>query len=169
MSSGKPGETDRTTGTMYATADKLATVWKQGKEKPSGAHMIFDAEKQTLWMIDDKDKSYTIIDKATLDQMAKQMDQASAQMQEMMAKLPPEQRRMMEKQMAKLKGDAGPEQGERKVTQDGRVDDVATFAVRERHREPMVGRGRDRRGADPQRADGRRQGRARDAHRVDHS
>ncbi len=128
MSTGKPGEKDRTTGTMYATADKLATVWQQGKDKSSGAHMIFDAEKQTLWMIDDKDKSYTIIDKATLDQMAKQLDQVDSRMKEAMANLPPEQRQMMEKQMAKLKGDAGPEQGERKVTKTGESKSVSGFS-----------------------------------------
>ena len=70
---------------IIAKDAELATVWQQGKEKSSGAHMIFDAEKQTLWMIDDKDKSYTVLDKATLDEMAKQLDQVDSRMKEAMA------------------------------------------------------------------------------------
>jgi hypothetical protein len=127
MSSGKPGGKDRTTGTMYATTDKLSTFWNQGKDKSSGAHMIFDAGKQTMWIIDDNEKSYMVLDKATLDEMAKQLDQVDDRMKEAMANLPPEQRQMMEKQMAKLKGGAGQEMGERKVIKTGESKSVSGF------------------------------------------
>ncbi len=89
--------------------------------------MIFDAGKQTMWIIDDKEKSYMVLDKATVDEMGKQIDQAGAQMQEAMSKLTPEQRQMMEKQMAKMKGAAAQKGEERKVTKTGESKSISGF------------------------------------------
>jgi hypothetical protein len=55
----------------------------------------------TLYVIDDKDKSYVVFDKATMDQLAKQLNAAMTQMKEQLAKMPAEQRAQVEQMMAK--------------------------------------------------------------------
>ena len=53
----------------------------------------------TLYIIDDADKSYVAFDKATMEQLAKKINGAMAQMKEQLAKLPPDQRAQMEQMM----------------------------------------------------------------------
>jgi hypothetical protein len=55
----------------------------------------------TLYVIDNKDKSYVVFDKATMEQLAKQLNAAMAQMKEQLAKMPAEQRAQVEQMMAK--------------------------------------------------------------------
>jgi hypothetical protein len=53
----------------------------------------------TLYIIDEADKSYVVVDKATLEQLAKKMAAAMAEMKEQLAKLPPDQRAQVEQMM----------------------------------------------------------------------
>ena len=53
----------------------------------------------TLYIIDDADKSYVLVDKATLELLAKKLAEQVALMKEQLAKLPPEQRAQMEQMM----------------------------------------------------------------------
>jgi hypothetical protein len=70
----------------------------------------------TLYVIDDKDKSYVVFDKATMEQLAKQLNTAMEQMKEQLAKMPPEQRAQVEQMMAaQMPGIMG---GEKKWTVD---------------------------------------------------
>jgi hypothetical protein len=50
----------------------------------------------TFYIIDDTDKSYVAVDKATLEQLAKKISAAMEQMKEQLAQMPPEQRAQME-------------------------------------------------------------------------
>jgi hypothetical protein len=50
----------------------------------------------TLYIIDETDKSYVVVDKATLDQLAKKMAVAMEEMKEQLSKLPPDERAQME-------------------------------------------------------------------------
>lgn len=50
----------------------------------------------TFYIIDDSDKSYVAVDKATLEQLAKKISAAMEQMKEQLAQMPPEQRAQME-------------------------------------------------------------------------
>lgn len=52
-----------------------------------------------MYVIDDKEKSYVVIDKATMEALAKKMGAAMEQAKQQLAKLPPEQRAMIEQQM----------------------------------------------------------------------
>src|SRR5690349_8313224 len=54
-------------------------------------------------MLDDKHKTYTEMDKATMEAYAKKANAAMAQMQEQMKNMPPEQRAQMEKMMGGMK------------------------------------------------------------------
>jgi Domain of unknown function (DUF4412) len=58
----------------------------------------------TLYIIDDADKSYVAFDKATMEQLAKKLNAAMAQMKDQLAKLPPEQRAQMEQMMPGMAG-----------------------------------------------------------------
>ena len=83
------------------------TQLKQKIYVQSGDGRFVDAEGRsslikgdTLYMIDDTDKSYIVFDKATMEQLAKKLSEADGHsMQEQMAKLPPEQRAQMEQMM----------------------------------------------------------------------
>jgi hypothetical protein len=62
----------------------------------SGAMLL---KGSTIYVIDDKRKSYRELDKATMQGYANQANAAMAQMQDRMAKMSPKQREMMEKMM----------------------------------------------------------------------
>ena len=67
-------------------------------------------KNNTMYIIDDKDKSYVAFDKATMEKLAKKISVQMEQAKEQLAKLPPEQRAQMEQMMPALGG------GERKHT-----------------------------------------------------
>jgi hypothetical protein len=58
----------------------------------------------TMYVIDDADKSYIAFDKATMEKLAVKINEAMAQMQEQLAKLPPEQRAQMEAMLPAMGG-----------------------------------------------------------------
>lgn len=58
----------------------------------------------TLYAIDDVDKSYVVVDKATLELLAKKIAVAMEEMKEQLAKLPPEQRAQMEEMVPGMSG-----------------------------------------------------------------
>jgi hypothetical protein len=62
--------------------------------------LIFDGTKQTLWIVNDAQKTYTELTKADVDRLASQMSGAMAMMQEQMKNMPPEQRARIEAMMA---------------------------------------------------------------------
>jgi len=82
----------------------------------------------TFYVIDDSDKSYIMFDKATMEQLAKKISDAMAQMKEQLAQLPPEQRAQMEQMMPGMAG------GDRKWTVEasdtGKSDKVDGRACR---------------------------------------
>jgi predicted secreted protein len=67
----------------------------------------------TMYIVDDDDKSYIVFDKATMEQLAQQLNSAMAKMKDQLAKLPPEQRAQIESQMGSMMGMGG---GEKKWT-----------------------------------------------------
>jgi hypothetical protein len=53
----------------------------------------------TMYIIDEADKSYIVFDKATMEQLAAKIKALREQMKEQIAKLPPEERAQMEQQL----------------------------------------------------------------------
>jgi hypothetical protein len=92
--------------------EPLQTMWIQSglaRMESNAARMgtvatIF--KNESMYVIDDGTKSYRVMDKASIDQMAGTLNDAMAKMREQMAKMPPEQRAMME-QMMKQQGVGG--------------------------------------------------------------
>jgi hypothetical protein len=94
----------------FVDGDGRATLIKQG----------------TLYIIDDADKSYVVFDKATMESLARTLNEAMAKMKEQLAKMPPEQRAQMEemlnKQMPGMAGDG--KQWTVEVMDTGKSDNV---------------------------------------------
>jgi hypothetical protein len=85
-------------------------------------------KNNTMYIIDDADKSYVAFDKATMAQLAQKISAQMEKMKEQLAKLPPEQRAQMEQMMPGMTG------GEQKHTVEaldtGKSDKVDGRACR---------------------------------------
>ena len=69
------------------------------------ATMIFLGDTDEMYVIDHKEKTYMVLDRATVERLGNQMSDAMKQMEEALKNVPPEQREMMERMMkGKMKG-----------------------------------------------------------------
>ena len=94
-----------------------------GRFADAGGHVTL-IKGDTLYMLDDSEKSYVVFDKATMEQLAKNLNEAMVKMKEQMAKLPPEQRAQMEQMMGGAGAMAGGQQWTVDVTDTGKTDKV---------------------------------------------
>jgi hypothetical protein len=91
-------------------------------KSPEGSmgSMIF--KDDTIYSLNPKDKTYSVMDRAAMKRMAEQINPMLKQMQERMAQMPPEQRAQMEKMMAGMTGMGPPKKQEmRKTGRSGKV------------------------------------------------
>jgi hypothetical protein len=75
-----------------------------------GSLLIYRGDKGLLWIVNEKEKTYSEMTRQDIENMAKKMNDAMKKMQEQMASLPPDQRAMMEKMMGSMPGMGGPKQ-----------------------------------------------------------
>jgi hypothetical protein len=97
-----PGNTTNLAQKMYVEGTSGRFVDEQGR-----ATII---KGNTMYIVDDSDQSYIAFDKATMEQLAKQISAAMDRMKEQLAKMPPEQRTQIEAMMAKTPGMGGDSQ-----------------------------------------------------------
>ncbi len=114
------------------TSEDAQKMYVQGSSGRfiDGQGQITIIKDGTMYVVNEKDKSYVALDKATMDQLAQKMTAAMAQMKEQLAKLPPDQRAMVEKQMG---GVAGLTEGKKysvEVVDTGKSDRVEGRACR---------------------------------------
>jgi hypothetical protein len=111
--------------------EMLATTYaQQGSMRvetgnSSGTVVIF--KDDVLYTIDPKEKTYIMIDRPTMQRVVEQLGPVLKQMQETLAKMPPEQRAKMEKMM----GTSGAATGKpvvEQVRKTGRTDKIAGYA-----------------------------------------
>jgi hypothetical protein len=111
-------------------ADAITTVSAQDgnlrvdSPENNGATIFKD---DTLYVLNTKEKTYTALDRASLQRMAEQISPALKQMQEQLAKMPPEQRAQVEKMM----GQSVPGMGKQKSQEfrkTSRTDKVAGYS-----------------------------------------
>jgi hypothetical protein len=76
----------------------------------------------TFYIIDDRDKTYVMFDKATMEQLAKKISDAMEKMKAQLAQLPAEQRAQMEQMMPGLSG--GDSKRSVEVADTGKTDKV---------------------------------------------
>jgi hypothetical protein len=101
---------DRELANGTVTEEKLSQkMYLQG-----GSGRFVDAEGRatlikgdTLYIIDDADKSYVAFDKATMELLAKKINETMAAAKEQLAKLPPDERAQMEQMMPGLANAGG--------------------------------------------------------------
>ncbi len=86
-------ETDRTK--IYAQSNKIRM--EHGGENEASATMIFLGNE--FLYVDHDDKSYMVMDEATMNQMSAQINDAMKEMEAQLAGMPPEQRAMVEQMM----------------------------------------------------------------------
>jgi hypothetical protein len=85
-------------------------------------------KNKTIYALDPEKKTYTMVDKATVDRMGGQLADARKKMEAQMANMPPEQRAMMEQMMKQMGGGApGGKLPKRDVKSTGRSESVAGF------------------------------------------
>lgn len=73
----------------------------RGEDGKMAFSMIFLGETDEMYMIDHDKKTYLVMDRESIESLGKQMSEAMKQMEEALAKVPPEQREMMERMMKK--------------------------------------------------------------------
>ena len=97
-----PGNTTELAQKMYVEGGNGRFVDEEGR-----ATII---KGNTMFIVDDTDQSYIAFDKATMEQLSKQISAAMARMKDQLAKMPPEQRAQIEAMMAKTPGMGGEDQ-----------------------------------------------------------
>jgi hypothetical protein len=118
-----PGNTTELAQKMYVQGGNGRFVDQDGR-----ASII---KGDTMVIVDDADKSYIVFDKATMEQLAKQISAAMERMKEQLAKMPPEQRTQIEQMMAKTPGMGGASQKwVVEAVDTGKNDKVETHACR---------------------------------------
>jgi hypothetical protein len=84
-----------------ANATAITTYAQDGRlrieAQPGDSVMIF--KDDVIYNVNKKDRTYVVMDRASMKRMAEQLNPALKQMQEQLAKMPPEQRAQMEKMM----------------------------------------------------------------------
>jgi hypothetical protein len=91
--------------TVSIESGKIRIDTQGGDQKQ--AVMIFDGDKQVMWMVSPAEGVYREITAAQVQQMGNAMGGMMQQMQAQMAQMPPEQRAMMEQMMRQRMGGAG--------------------------------------------------------------
>jgi len=95
---------EKSTGNGSTTTNQIQIqgnrMRAEGANQTGGKHVfMFDGARQVMTLIDVDKKTYSEITKADMDRLAAQMSDAMAQMQQQLAKMPPEQRAQMEAMM----------------------------------------------------------------------
>src|SRR5690606_37217252 len=70
----------------------------------SGAFTLYDSASGTITNVDPKQKSYSVMDKAAMEQMSSEVGSAMAEMRKQLEEMPPEQRQMMEQMLGNMPG-----------------------------------------------------------------
>lgn len=91
-----PEATHKTKGMVKGNNFKME--FYENGEKPDGA-MIYRGDKKEMIMVSHQDKSYVVLDEATMNELVGVMSEAMAQFEEAMKDATPEERAMMEKMM----------------------------------------------------------------------
>jgi hypothetical protein len=119
-------------GVKPAPAPEVSKIWFDGgrmrTNDGTGTGAIFKDQK--VYALDAERKTYSVVDKATMDRMGGQMAEARKQMEAQMANMPPERRAMMEQMMSQMGGGAGAAMKKavkRDVTATGRTETVSGF------------------------------------------
>ncbi|MDH3476427.1 MAG: hypothetical protein OEM59_22335, partial [Rhodospirillales bacterium] len=91
-----PSEVEAATDTIYADGKKLRI---DPHESQGGGRMSMIFRDDELWILDHDKKRCQTIDKQGIEELSTEIGGAMKEMEAQLAKLPPDQRAMMEKMM----------------------------------------------------------------------
>ncbi|HEX6928430.1 MAG TPA: DUF4412 domain-containing protein [Gammaproteobacteria bacterium] len=83
-------------------------------------YTLFDAGNGALTIVNPRERTFTVMDEASMNAMSRQVASAMAEMRAQLDQMPPEQRAMVEKMMGGM-GNAGKSMLETKVERTGRI------------------------------------------------
>ncbi|MDB6035799.1 MAG: hypothetical protein JWM16_6137 [Verrucomicrobiales bacterium] len=118
------GQKPATTNTIHIDKDRMRI---DGGISPD-TYMIYRGDKKTFYSVNLKDKTYLETTEKDLEEAKAKIDDAKKKMEEMMAKLPPEQRKSMQAMMDKMLpgGANAPKVVYKKIGAGGIVNGVST-------------------------------------------
>lgn len=95
MESRDPSDPENTTEILvFMTPDNLKML-----NKGEASAVIYKSKEETIYMVDDSQKQFTVMDKESIEQIGAQMGDAMKQMEEALAQMPEEQREMARNMM----------------------------------------------------------------------
>ncbi|MFQ5963913.1 MAG: DUF4412 domain-containing protein [Candidatus Scalinduaceae bacterium] len=116
-----------TTSKIYIEGKKMR-IDTNASQTMSGHSMIYRGDLNLIWNIDEDRKKYIEMDKNTVDAMGSQISQAMKQMQESMAQMPPEQRKMMESMMKGTMPQMQPKKATTMIENTGKKDKINGYS-----------------------------------------
>ena len=91
--------------TLYIESGKIRVDGQESGQKKYA--MIFDGDKQVMWILSPDEGTYQEMTAAQVQQMGDQMGQMMRQMEAQLAQMPPDQRQMVEGMMRQQMGGGG--------------------------------------------------------------
>ncbi len=92
------GQTMEDTTRMWLGDEHLSVQMQQGAAMGIN-RIIYRGDRDAIWMVQDQMRSYKVMDRAAVEALAGQVHAAQRQMEEALARMPPEQREMMRNMM----------------------------------------------------------------------
>ncbi len=93
----EPASSESKTGTMMFRDNLMRMEINQDDDAPN--LIIFRGDKGLLWVVDEAEKTYFQMDRATVEKMSDKLSAALKQYEAQLAQLPPEQRAQLEKML----------------------------------------------------------------------
>jgi hypothetical protein len=124
-----PGGKESGATTIYVEGGQLRVEHREGAAGQPQGGMIF--KNDTMYALDHEKKNYTVIDRAQAKKMASQVSEAMQQMENELAKIPPEQRAMVEEMMrGSAGGAAAPKRGPAEYKKTTRTETAGGHSCR---------------------------------------
>jgi hypothetical protein len=115
------------TGTIRISTQGRKTRLDIDSGNGDSSALIYDGDKDEMMVFDHAQKKYFVMTKEQMNAMAVQVSDAMKQMEEALAAMPPEQRKMAEQMMAGRMPAAQPEKPASTVNKAGGSDTIAGF------------------------------------------
>jgi len=113
--------------TTISVQDNKLRLDNKKKNRSKSSQVIFDVKQKEILIINHNDKTYTKMDETFFKEVNKKILDAKKQMDEQLAKMPPEQREMMKGMMEKMMGSVSEKQ-EIKVTNFKKTSRTGQYA-----------------------------------------
>jgi hypothetical protein len=115
---------------IFFTVDKMRMVgFNNSKDDEEATEVIFDLKQSEMTVINVDSKTYTVINKTSLEKLQSRMEAMNKKLEAQLAEMPPERAKMMREMMAgKMGGLNKPQKSsDREIKKTGKKSSVAGF------------------------------------------